>query len=1145
MSSTWEIKQWSLQDRLRLGSSPQPSEEYHENGYRRVICNDPQANLQFKYQGNSVSTTKFNLFTFLPKGLFEQFRRLANLYFLVIAILSLAPTSPIQPITNILPLVLVLSISLSKEAFEDWRRFRNDKRINSSLVEVLHGDSWVNITWSELVVGRLVRIKSNEYFPADLVLLSTSNDEGLCYIETSNLDGESNLKTRRALEQTWKYGNSNEASKFTGEIHCEHPNDSLYSFTGNIIIGKETYPISVENVLLRGCSLKNTSWIVGIVIFAGHETKVMKNALNVPSKRSRLEKKIDKVIYYLFGLLFTVALIGGIGCGFFLNNNLWYLQLGKGSGYIFSAGSTVLVDVLMTISLITLYNTIIPISLYVSIEIIKFIQSTQFINKDINMYDKETNMYAQARTSNLNDELGQVEYIFSDKTGTLTQNVMEFHKCSIGGVIYGSDISEPQRVGTSTKLPSEQIHESISEIKFHEKGFNFYDERLMGGAWRNEQNPEICKEFFRCLAICHSALPEGETTPEKIKYLASSPDEVALIVAAKRLGFFFHRRTISSVFVHESHVEGLGCIRDVEYKILNILEFSSSRKRQSIICVHPSGQLVLYSKGADVAIYQRLENKKSTTALDTWSYLEKFASAGHRTLCVAYRFLDVDMYNSWNEKFMQAKSALAEREEKINQVAELIEQQLILLGCVAIEDKLQDGVAMCISSLLEAGIKIWVLTGDKLETAINVGYAACLVRPETRQIIISSDTKGDSAEVEIKNWVKQQLIASLEDRNTKDNNTTLVIDGRCLTYALEPDVRETFLKLSCQCFTVICCRVTPLQKAQVTILIRHHARRVTLSIGDGANDVSMIQAAHVGVAIRGQEGMQAVMASDFAISQFRFLTELLLVHGRLSYIRISKMVTYFFYKNITLTMTQVWFTFVCGYSAANFYNDWYQALYNILFTSLPALAIGILDEDLSYAVSKQFPQLYKAGIDNLYFRWQLLARWLLSSVFQSFVIFCFSIFTGFSGKAHGKILGQWDVGTLSFSCVVTTVNLELLIGNSFLTQWHFISIFGSIVIWFLFLLFFTSIYSFWDAKENIYGQLIVPVSTLDFWLTLLFASVAALAVDFAFEGFRRRFMPYDYQIIQDMEHSGSNDVVSERNERGPSAELRARLLWPS
>eukprot|EP01018_Ginkgo_biloba_P031251 Gb_18236 [translate_table: standard] len=308
----------------------------------------------------------------------------------------------------------------------------------------------------------------------------------------------------------------------------------------------------------------------------------------------------------------------------------------------------------------------------------------------------------------------------------------------------------------------------------------------------------------------------------------------------------------------------------------------------------------------------------------------------------------------------------------------------------------------------------------------------------------------------------------------------------------------------------------------------------------------MIQAAHIGVAIRGQEGMQAVMASDFAITQFRFLTELLLVHGRLSYIRISKVVAYFFYKNITITMTQFWFIFFSGYSAQNFYDDWYQSLYNIFFTALPVFAIGIFDQDVSAEVSKKFPQLYRAGIDHLYFRWQILARWLLSSIFQSSVLFYFSIFTGMSGKNHsGKILGLWDVGTLAFSCVAITVNLRLLISDSLLTLWHYISIFGSIMMWFFFLILYTSINSIWDEEENVYGQILVVVSTLDIWCMLLLAPVAALALDLAFEGFQRRFAPYDYQIIQDGECRLLKDVVPGRKEQQPSTGLRTWLLQPS
>nr|GEX60240.1 phospholipid-transporting ATPase 3 [Tanacetum cinerariifolium] len=1046
-------------------------------GHRTVFCNDRQSNLLAKYLGNAVSTTKYNLFSFLPKGLYEQFRRVANLYFLTISCLSFTPVSPVSPITNVVPLSIVLFVSLVKEAFEDWKRLQNDMTINNSPVDLLIDQRWESVPWKRLQVGDIIRVKQDGFFPADLVFLATTNPDGVCYTETANLDGETNLKIRKALEKTWDYITPERASEFKGEIQCEQPNNSLYTFTGNLIVQNQTLPLGPNQILLRGCSLRNTEYIVGAVVFTGHETKVMMNAMNVPSKRSTLEKKLDKVIATLFGVLLSLCLIGAIGSSLFVDVRYYYLQLGVNvESEQFNPANRLLVFVLSIFTLITLYSPIIPISLYVSIEMIKFIQSTQFINNDLRMYHRETNTPALARTSNLNEELGQVEYIFSDKTGTLTRNLMEFFKCSVAGETYGTGVMEIE-VGVAN---TEEVQQST---KARDTGFNFDDARLMSGAWRNEPNPDMFKEFFRCLAICHTVLPEGEETPDKLRYQAASPDEAALVTAAKNFGFFFYRRTPTMVYVRESHAEKMGKVEDVTYEILNVLEFNSTRKRQSVVCRYKDGRLVLYCKGADSVIYERLGGGNEDIKKITRVHMEQYGEAGLRTLCLAYKDLTTDMYESWNEKFIQAKSSLRDREKKLDEVAELIERDLNLIGCTAIEDKLQEGVPACIETLSKAGLKIWVLTGDKLETAINIAYACKLINNDMKQFIISSETdeirdvesRGD--QVEIAQFIKEMVKTDLEKYHqeaktilseSSGKKLALLIDGKCLMYALDPSVRSTLLSLSLNCSSVVCCRVSPLQKAQVTRLVRKGANKITLSIGDGANDVGMIQAANIGVGISGLEGMQAVMASDFAIAQFRFLTDLLLVHGRWSYLRLCKVVSYFFYKNLTFTLTQFWYTFQTGYSGQRFYDDWCQSLYNVIFTALPVVIVGLLDKDVSVALSKKYPQLYKEGANNAFFNWKVVATLAVFAVYQSLVV---------------------------------TV-----------TRWHNISIGGSVLLWFIFI----CVYALVFVNKGTFFTIYVLMSTIYFYLMVILIPVVALLGDFIYQGFQRWLFPYDYQIVQEI-----------------------------
>ncbi|KAM6346018.1 phospholipid-transporting ATPase IA [Podargus strigoides] len=801
---------------------------------RTIFINQPQLT---KFCNNHVSTAKYNIITFLPRFLYSQFRRAANAFFLFIALLQQIPdVSPTGRYTTLVPLLFILAVAAVKEIIEDI-----------------------------VAVGEVVKVTNGEHLPADLISLSSSEPQAMCYIETSNLDGETNLKIRQRIDQkeadsasivlegqglplTSDIKDIESLVRLSGRIECESPNRHLYDFVGNIRLdGHGTVPLGSDQILLRGAQLRNTQWVHGIVVYTGHDTKLMQNSTSPPLKMSNVERITNIQILILFCILIAMSLICSIGSAIWNRRHTgrdWYLDLNYGGASNFG---------LNFLTFIILFNNLIPISLLVTLEVVKFIQA-YFINWDIDMHYELTDTAAMARTSNLNEELGQVKYIFSDKTGTLTCNVMQFKKCTVAGVAYGQG---PQNGEEKT----------------------FSDSSLLENLQSNHPTAPIICEFLTMMAVCHTAVPEREG--DKIIYQAASPDEGALVRAARHLRFVFTGRTPDSVIIE-----------------------------------------------SDTVIYDRLAESSKYKDI-TLKHLEQFATEGLRTLCFAVAEISESDYQEWLDVYHRASTAIQNRALKLEESYELIEKNLQLLGATAIEDKLQDKVPETIETLMKADIKIWILTGDKQETAINIGiifafifdgFVTDLEMIEGARIKLLSEQKGHSCKLLRKNMglivinegsldgTRETLshhCSTLGDALRKENDFALIIDGKSLKYALTFGVRQYFLDLALSCKAVICCRVSPLQKSEVVEMVKKQVKVVTLAIGDGANDVSMIQTAHVGVGISGNEGLQAANSSDYSIAQFKYLKNLLLVHGAWNYNRVAKCILYCFYKNIVLYIIEV------------------------------------------------------------------------------------------------------------------------------------------------------------------------------------------------------------------------------------------------
>ncbi|XP_068554243.1 phospholipid-transporting ATPase VB isoform X2 [Anas acuta] len=1278
-ASDTEIQNEGLEKRGKLKKRKKKNENK-----RVIISNLSFGSTKWKenpnkyYNSNKIKTTKYTILTFFPKNIYEQFHRFANIYFVVIALLNFVPVvNAFQPEVSVIPICVIMAITAIKDAWEDFRRYKLDKEINhmGCYIYSRKDRAYVEKCWKDVQVGDFVQLQCNETIPADILLLYSSDQNGICHLETANLDGETNLKQRRVVMGFSGQNTLFEPEFFQNTIICEMPNNDLNKFKGYMEKpNNERIGFNIESLLLRGCTIRNTEVAVGIVIYAGHETKAMLNNNGPRYKRSKIERRMNMDIFLCVGLLFTMCLVGAIGHG------IWAGSFSEHPPYDVpdengNFPSPVLAGFYLFLTMIILLQVLIPISLYVSIELVKLGQ-VFLIHNDIDLYDEEADLPIQCRALNITEDLGQIQYIFSDKTGTLTENKMVFRRCTVDGhefshqenakrlethkeldldytdfvklqhfTLPSMNTERPDTYNQRTMRPLRRCQSARAHFQGHTRNRSLGrrdsnrsqvafsstiekdvtpDSRLLRrvreAALQTEnlspfihmQTATSLTDFFLALAICNTVVVSTATEPrqrvivpppikpsgitlEKIHqifhrlklaslsqsfsssqssselgasfsakntgehlaaldccdedndccdsnrgtglqdkastdigsasldevfksvthgslptdfcYEAESPDEAALVYAAQAYSFTLVSRTPEQVTVQLPQ----GTL--LTFDILYTLGFDSVRKRMSVVVRHPlTKEVIVYTKGADSVIMDLLEDSgKADTYAErrrkrikdrTQKHLDYYARDGLRTLCIAKKVLNEDDFQKWANFRREAEAAIDNREDLLMETAQHLETKLTLLGATGIEDRLQDGVPDTIAALREAGIQIWVLTGDKQETAVNIAYSCKLLNQRDTVFTINTENKETcesllnlTLEEVRKNYEVEKpqrkffdfIPTSSPASEEPSPEFGLVIDGRTLSVIFQGGLEEKFLELTRHCRSVLCCRSTPLQKSMVVKLIRRQLKVMTLSIGDGANDVSMIQAADVGIGISGQEGMQAVMASDFAVSRFKHLKKLLLVHGHWCYTRLAKMVIYFFYKNVSYVNLLFWYQFFCGFSGNTMIDYWQMIFFNLFFTSMPPLVFGILDRDVSAETLLGLPELYKNGQNSEIYKLSTFIITMFDAFYQSLI--CFFV--------PYLMYKDSDIDVFSFGNPINTISLLTILLHQALeiktwTLFHWITIIGSVVIYFVFSLIYNAVCVVCNPPTNPYWIMEKQLSEPTFYLLCLITPVIAL-----------------------------------------------------
>ena len=1168
--------------------------------YSFYINNTEKNKTIFKYKNNTIVTTKYNIITFLPKALFYQFMRLANCYFLFTAILNcIKIISPLASGIALVPIIFVLCVSLVRELIEDIYRAKLDRQQNNEITEVYDNElrQFKEIQTGKLEVGEIVRVKKDQTFPSDLILIDSSLEEGLCYIETASLDGEKSLKIKQAHPLT--QGTIQEGTiieKFTGYSSCDKPNPFLYHLIGKIkfnINNKNIEaPLNSKQLLLKGAQLRNTQFIIGIVLYAGNNCKIMKNSKKPRMKYSKIENLMNKMLVVIFIFQTLLCILSAI------LHKVYYVKYLEDNPYLNKMDvKNINVDsVVSYFSYTLLYQTMIPISLIITMEIVKIIQAI-FIYLDAEGYSLIRKKNIQPHSINLNEELGMVNYIFTDKTGTLTCNKMEFKYCVIGDVCYEyipglevaptgnqNNINSPQFETVTNvnnapfvvptteiiKFTDNEMQEIANGNKVNisnypnvnicsnptgsslkvEKYLNSKGSGTLSTSSNNILNSsfKMIDEYWKALSLCHDC-----SIDDNDNYIGLSPDSIELVRAAKMQGYCYTRNPQNKTSIRRIQF-GESDKRFKDFEKLQLFEFTSERKRESII-VREDNCVKMYIKGADNVIEKRLSPNSPVIFLNqAKKYVNQFSAMGYRTLFVGMKVITNEEYEVIAKDLNEANLDMKNKEERINELYDKIEKDIYLLGATIVEDKLQNKVPETIRDLKLAGIKIWMLTGDKMSTAFNISLSCNLISKAMKTFFVEGKEIIRNEKLEVVNTkeIEEVIIAFAKEFNKfKGDHKNpqempsfgILIDEKALlTLCDNESMRNIFLNIAKDAASVICCRVSPLQKSQVVKMIKDFApSKITLAIGDGGNDVSMIMEAHIGIGIYGEEGMRAVQSSDYAIGEFKILRQLTLFHGRVNLIRISEMILFFFYKNFVFTILHFFFAFYSNFGAQTIIDDWFINMYNLLLTAFPLGARACMDFDIKpddgIIIDQLLPFFYEETRDNPIFTPFSYVMNILKGVIHSSINFFFFIYFIMSSPINGggDTSDIWFASVTLYTNIILIVSIDLSISTKYHT-WITWAVMG-ILTFFCYAVFLVIVhYGKWFNSK---ATMQVTFGSFMFYLSLIFVTGTCSLIDIAISGL---YMNFSKRMSSYMEIMVNKYKKIDDSKRIKNFEIRSKLV---